>query len=451
MATPPFNIAENTPADNGAVSGFPAQERAFRDIVEDALAVEHDMNTAGSSARHKFGRGSTASRDAITDWVVGSIWFNTDTSPAVLQTVTAVGPVVWENVNAPARGHIDGLRTKPGADSVEDYDVFPGECTNDTFLAGSVAPALMKLTSKLTKRFDSGWTLGDNGGALDVGSAIGTSLWYYVYLIRRPDTGVVDSLASLSPDDQRTATITIASPAVVTSVGNGFQNGAGLQFTTTGALPTGINPGVTYFVINANRTLGTFNIAATQGGAAINTSGSQSGVHTITGSPVMPTNYTQKRRIGAIKRVAGVNQPWIQHGDMFKWQANGGFNESTSTTNAAAQISPELVGFPIGLIVAPIFHIRLLKNDATPSNVAFSLGDGDIFSDVQARVATTIISSSDGSDNIDCVVPPVFWSDRRARVTFSRVVASGSLNSFDWDTNGWVDPRGRHNILEVGT
>lgn len=42
----------------------------------------------------------TATRNAITDWVVGSLWFNTTTTPAVLQRVVSIGPVVWENIRA---------------------------------------------------------------------------------------------------------------------------------------------------------------------------------------------------------------------------------------------------------------------------------------------------------------------------------------------------------------
>jgi hypothetical protein len=46
---------------------------------------------------------------------------------------------------------------------------------------------------------------------------------------------------------------------------------------STGALPTGLAAFITYYVISANFALGSFEISATQGGAAINTSGSQSG------------------------------------------------------------------------------------------------------------------------------------------------------------------------------
>lgn len=77
----------------------------------------------------------------------------------------------------------------------------------------------------------------------------------------------------------RAATITIASPATVTAAGHGLTNGKRVQFTTSGALPTGILANTTYFVINA--ATDTFNLSATQGGAAIGTSGGQSGTHTL--------------------------------------------------------------------------------------------------------------------------------------------------------------------------
>jgi hypothetical protein len=75
-----------------------------------------------------------------------------------------------------------------------------------------------------------------------------------------------------------TATITIASPAVVTST-VGYTEGAAIKFSTTGALPTGITAGTTYYVYNVEGL--TFQLL-TAAGAVVNTSGSQSGVHTIT-------------------------------------------------------------------------------------------------------------------------------------------------------------------------
>lgn len=79
-----------------------------------------------------------------------------------------------------------------------------------------------------------------------------------------------------------TATITIATPGVVSFVGHGLVAGDTVKFTTTGALPTGLVAGTSYYVIAAGLTANAFQVAAAIGGAAINTTGSQSGVHTLT-------------------------------------------------------------------------------------------------------------------------------------------------------------------------
>jgi hypothetical protein len=77
-----------------------------------------------------------------------------------------------------------------------------------------------------------------------------------------------------------TATISIATPAVITITGTLPSNGTPVTFSSTGALPTGITSGTTYYVINASGS--TFNISATVGGSAIATSGTQSGTQTVT-------------------------------------------------------------------------------------------------------------------------------------------------------------------------
>lgn len=77
-----------------------------------------------------------------------------------------------------------------------------------------------------------------------------------------------------------TVTMTIAAPVVVSWTAHGLANGRPIIFTTTGALPTGITAGATYYVVSAGAN--SFQIAATVGGASITTSGSQSGTHTCT-------------------------------------------------------------------------------------------------------------------------------------------------------------------------
>lgn len=58
------------------------------------------------------------------------------------------------------------------------------------------AGGLMRLAATINKT-TSAWAVGDNNGGLDTGT-IANSTWYHVHLIKRPDTGVVDVLFSLS-------------------------------------------------------------------------------------------------------------------------------------------------------------------------------------------------------------------------------------------------------------
>lgn len=76
-----------------------------------------------------------------------------------------------------------------------------------------------------------------------------------------------------------TVTMTIATPAVVSLTAHNLTAGSAVIFQTTGALPTGVTSGTTYYVIAAGLTADAFEFSASIGGAAINTSGSQSGTH----------------------------------------------------------------------------------------------------------------------------------------------------------------------------
>lgn len=86
-----------------------------------------------------------------------------------------------------------------------------------------------------------------------------------------------------------TVTITIASPGVVSWTAHGLVTGQKVQLTTTGALPTGLTASTTYYVINTGAAdtlrLAT-SLANAVAGTAINTSGSQSGTHTMVASTI---------------------------------------------------------------------------------------------------------------------------------------------------------------------
>jgi hypothetical protein len=82
-----------------------------------------------------------------------------------------------------------------------------------------------------------------------------------------------------------TVTMTIASPAVATLTDHRMFSGQSFRLTTSGALPTGVATGTTYYVLADGLTSNTFRFSATPNGAAVNTSGSQSGTHTLTTYP----------------------------------------------------------------------------------------------------------------------------------------------------------------------
>lgn len=73
-------------------------------------------------------------------------------------------------------------------------------------------------------------------------------------------------------------TFTIATPCVVT-LSVLLADGTAVQFATTGALPTGLTAGTTYYLRNVDGAIA--NLSATPAGALINTSGTQSGTHRI--------------------------------------------------------------------------------------------------------------------------------------------------------------------------
>jgi hypothetical protein len=92
--------------------------------------------------------------------------------------------------------------------------------------------------------------------------------------------GVLDTKSpTVDTTASGTFTITIATPGVITKSTHGLVNGDKVWFDTTGALPTGVSKHTVYYVVNA--ATNTFEVSSSLGGASINTSGSQSGTHSL--------------------------------------------------------------------------------------------------------------------------------------------------------------------------
>lgn len=116
-------------------------------------------------------------------------------------------------------------------------------------------------TTPITFNYDGNLSICFRG---EVGTFIGGTVDGYVFDRHLPTASV---------------TISIASPGVITDTAHGLAANTPLRFETTGALPTGLIAGTTYYVktvLSAN----TYTVSATSGGTVIATTGSQSGSHT---------------------------------------------------------------------------------------------------------------------------------------------------------------------------
>jgi microcystin-dependent protein len=122
------------------------------------------------------------------------------------------------------------------------------------------------------------WGGTEQGGApggfiLCAGGTVSRTTYAGLFKVLNPNLGSV--------------TLTIASPCVLTYSGTAFNTGDAVYLTTTGALPTGLSANTTYYIALDSGTsyyLSTSRANA-YAGTHINTSGSQSGTHTLFGSP----------------------------------------------------------------------------------------------------------------------------------------------------------------------
>ena len=89
------------------------------------------------------------------------------------------------------RGSIQGLTYANNvADATNDIDIAVGSAMDDANLR------MLTLAAATTKRLDAAWVVGSGQGGLDTGAIADTD--YYIWLIQRSDTGVVDVLFSTS-------------------------------------------------------------------------------------------------------------------------------------------------------------------------------------------------------------------------------------------------------------
>jgi hypothetical protein len=250
-----------------------------------------------------------------------------------------------------------------------------------------------------------------------------------------------------------TATITIASPAVVTNNAHGLAIGAPVYFTTTGALPTGLTVNTIYYVTNP--ATNTFNLSTTYAnavaGTKINTSGTQSGTHTVfsttvvstTSSPTIEWTYTDSD---------GDQQDYYQI--KFFTAAQFGAVGFNPTTSIPVYDSGEIASgdFSTGitdgtLLVDGVYRVYLRAGKVIAGNILYSQWDFNTYTqDVITPTIPTLSATYNSSLNYVSV-----------SAVGASVVALGFDSQYfhiersDDGANTWVDVRGADALVPDGT
>lgn len=143
-----------------------------------------------------------------------------------------------------------------------------------------------------------------------------------------------------------TATISNATPGVVTMT-NTAAAGDKVSFTTTGALPAGLTVGTQYYVIAAGLSGSQFELSATLGGSAINTSSAGSGTHTATIEHALATDTNNATFVPEIETTNMVNGDLVSIRDYTITLSGGSLTQAWKGTYQHAQVSNHKISPPL--------------------------------------------------------------------------------------------------------
>lgn len=190
-----------------------------------------------------------------------------------------------------------------------------------------------------------------------------------------------------------TATITLASPGVVTWTDHKLVAGDPIKFATTGALPTGITAGTIYFV--KSPTANTFEFSATSGGASINTSGAQSGAHTVTATSriqiyegdtavdgALYASWQQGGRLA--KLISSISGLTHLRGQTVQTLGDGGAQEATVTDDGTGTVTLDP---PVGFVVSGLGY----QSDLQTLRVEAGGADGPALGKVQKLEEVSLV------------------------------------------------------------
>lgn len=239
-----------------------------------------------------------------------------------------------------------------------------------------------------------------------------------------------DAISVVVPNS--TVTLTLASPGVVNWTAHGLAANTAVQFATTGALPTGLTPFTTYYVLSP--ATNTFQVSATPGGAAINFTGSQSGTHTCQAIGAATVNW--RPFLGTHDLTVGSGDAWG------RGKASDGTARYMTTSEMLAWLNGALtfpsVPTPFGTGVGQSLILNIsVAGAGSPSVAGFSLGN--------TYPASQLISGAFGGTNANLLgVAGVNGSNTGIWAsTFTPPTAAiyGSVTG-TWRLVGWFNDEG---------
>ena len=229
-------------------------------------------------------------------------WSIEETYATQTATMTIASPAVVTVATAPANGTAVSYSTTgalpTGITANAAYYVYNRSSTTYNLSTTSGVAQVATITAGATFTGSiSGTTLtvtAVTGGVIGIGQVIsgtGVTAGTSITALGTGAGNVGTYTVSASQSVSSTTITAVATPGVIT-VSSAPSNGDQVIFSTTGTLPTGITAGTAYYVVN--RTSTTFQISATSGGSAINTSGyAQTGTHTATSYTLVNTSGSQ--------------------------------------------------------------------------------------------------------------------------------------------------------------
>lgn len=156
-------------------------------------------------------------------------------------------------------------------------------------------------------------------------------------------------------------------------------------------------------------------------------------------APTMPTNYTERRRIGSGLTTGGGNwTSFTQDGDYFRLAAS--VLDVNTTNPGTAAVTATLGSVPTGVNVFANVNVNIFLG--TTANILIHLSDLAANDEAPSQSAAPLAMNSGSTNNEGFNVS--IRTNTSAQIRY-RLSASGAADVMRIATLGWLDPRGTNN------